>query len=336
MKVGELRKKLAKFKKEELIRLSVELYKIVPKVKKEDYQIDALINNPKIKSDKKKSITKLSLETIEQDVYKFIEDAKQYFYNSSNDIIAKKERSNWRFKVMRWYKELINIKRTDADVNKQSQVLSDVYELLCQSCEYSYFSSWDSFQSIGVDQSDFYRSVIVLIQEAKGKGDSVEKGIRLIVDNNLNRETLFSSLMIVLISTLDVPDLKEKGIEIVKKLLVEHKDEKNISESNSSWSSSNKKYRYQEKNRNLSELGYRFHSSLFEYEEGVNFFNANYSEKDEEIRLYILVRLLFEEKKKELIKIEIEKCMEKGIEPRSGLLDLLKIIKDKDKLPDYY
>ena len=46
MKVAELREKLSQLKKEDIIKLSVEFYKLIPKAKKEDYDLDAFINIP--------------------------------------------------------------------------------------------------------------------------------------------------------------------------------------------------------------------------------------------------------------------------------------------------
>ena len=36
----------------------------------------------------------------------FLDCAKAGYYSSPNKVIPKKERSNWRFKVKRYYKEL--------------------------------------------------------------------------------------------------------------------------------------------------------------------------------------------------------------------------------------
>jgi len=98
MKVGELREKLAKLKKEELIKLAAEFYKLIPKSKKEDYDLDGLINNPQQKK-KTNSKASVSLETLQQTINKFIADAKEQYYLMPNRVVPKKERSTWRFKV---------------------------------------------------------------------------------------------------------------------------------------------------------------------------------------------------------------------------------------------
>lgn len=132
MKVGELREKLAKLKKEEVTKLAVEFYKLVPKSKKEDYDLDGLINNPQ-KKKKTQSKDQVSLETLQQDINTFITNAKNQYYLSSNRIVPKKERSTWRFKVKRWYKELIKTNRRDSDLSLQAQLLTafDYFFVFC-------------------------------------------------------------------------------------------------------------------------------------------------------------------------------------------------------------
>lgn len=333
MKVGELREKLAKLKKEEIIKLAAEFYKLVPKAKKEDYALDDLINNPTKKKTNKK--TDFSLGTIEQEVHQFIQYAKEQYYLYPNRNVPKKERSTWRFKVKRWYKELINTKRKDVNIAKQAKILTDLYELLCESCGYQYFSAYDTFESIGIEQTNFYQSVITLIQATDGKGDSIEKNIQLIMNNHLNRYTLYSSLMEVLIHTLELPILKEKGIEIVNKLLIKNGYQPTTNKKTNRWSFSREEYHKEEMNNNLAELGYRFYCNLFEWQEAINFYEAHYYNKNDEIKLYVLIRLLFENQKKDLIRLAIEQRIEKGIKPRKSLLEILNQIKNEDTLPKY-
>lgn len=55
MKVGELREKLSTLKKDKIIKLASEFYKLIPKAKKEDYDLDQLILNYPLKKQKLKS-----------------------------------------------------------------------------------------------------------------------------------------------------------------------------------------------------------------------------------------------------------------------------------------
>ncbi len=335
MKVAELRAKLSTLKKEEIIKLSVEFYKLIPKAKKEDYDIDAFINNPSEKKTKGSVKSLVSLAEVEPEIKLFIENAKAQNYLYPNREVSKRDRATWRFKVKKWYKELSNTKRGDADIGKQAKLLSDLYSLLCEACGYQYFSGYDPFQSVGVDQVVFYSTVINLLQEDKGKGDSLEACIKLIIENHLNRYTLNSGLMQELLITLNIPDLKEKGIEIVNKLMIQNGFNPKPIEKSKVWRYSTSDYRKEERNNNLVELGYRFYCGLFEVNKGIDFYQEHHYNRSEEVKLYILVRLLFEEGRKEKIREVLEDSIEKGIKPRDGLMKLLKEIKEKDTLPNY-
>ena len=333
MKVGELREKLAKKSQGELIKLASEFYKLIPKEKKEDYDVDGMVNNQEVKGAKKvKDSKNLSIIELEHEIVEFIKNAKDQLYLYPNKQVSKKERSTWRFKVKKWYKELINLKRQDANGEKQLELLSNLYELLCESCNYQYFSAYDTFESIKIDQDDFYKSVLELIKAVKGKKGLIEKGVDLILNNPLNRYTLYSGLMMVLIEELDIPDLKNGAIEYVKQLL---KQDNYQAPEKSSWESSSEEYRQEERNNNLSELGLRLCISLSEMQKGIQLFKDNYYYRDEEIKLYVLISILMRYKEKDQIRRELELAMQKGIQPREKLLNLLKTIKEENTLPNY-
>lgn len=335
MKVAELREKLGKLKKEEVLKLAVEFYKLVPKAKKEDYDLDGLINNPTEKKSKtKRNTTSLSLFEIEYQVTTFIADAKEQNYISPNRTVPKKERATWRFKVKKWYKELINTKRPDADINAQAELLKKLYELLCESCRYQYFTAHDTFQSVGIDQSVFYHSVLELLQEVEGKSALINQGIGLIVDNYLNRYTLYSTLMIELISLLDIPDLKYQGIDKAKLMIGKTNFIPTSKKKRYSFSSNNR-FEKERRNNNLTELVFRLYASLFEYDNAITFYEKNHYQRDSEIKLYILISLLLRHRQKDLILQEMEKAIADGIKPRENLLKLVEKIKTTGELPQY-
>jgi len=287
MKVKELREKLGKLKKEEIIKLAVEFYKLVPKAKKEDNDLDSLIDNPNEKKSKKDTSSQISLSEIETDVNTFIENAKEQYYLYPNRVVPKKERSTWRFKVKKWYKELINTKRTDVNLKQQAKILFDLYELISESCAYQYFSAYDSFQSIGIEQGEFYQSVLILLQEAEGKQILTEKGVKLIIENDLSRDTLYSELMSKLITLLDIPDLKNQAIKNIKKIILgngfkpQEKTKKNRRFFNRD------EFKKERTHNNLVEFVFRLYMSLFDFKEATVFFNENYYDQDEEIKLYV-------------------------------------------------
>ncbi|MGK0365524.1 MAG: hypothetical protein ACI85O_002590 [Saprospiraceae bacterium] len=337
MKVGELREKLAKLKKEEITKLVVEFYKLIPKAKKEDYDVDSMVNNP-TQAKKAPAKSGISLFEMEDDIPLFIEHAKGQYYFAPNQIISKKERPKWRFKVKRWYKELINTKRADKDVLKQSILLKNLYDLLCESCRYQYFSGYDSFDSVGVPQTEFFNSVVLLRHEAEGKVDTLKELINCIVKNTLNRHTLKSFLIPLLIEKLDVPALKMRGIEHVEEMIEKNKEVLPKSKKNRYSSSSYSDFHRQESNNDITKFGYYLYSALQEADEAILFYHKHYMESSYgkgEIELYVLVDILFSEGKKDYIVREVERAIEKDIQPREGLIKLVDEIKKNGKLPRF-
>ena len=348
MKVPELREKLAKLKKEELIKVAVEFYKLVPKSKKEDNDLDELIENPTQPKVVKQTNTSVDWEELEKEISQFIIHAKEQYYVYPNKIVSKKERSTWRFKVKNWYKLLTNTKQKDVNPELQVKLAINLYELLCEGCDYIYFSSNDPFQSIQVEQQVFFKSLIALIQERIGKSESVDKGIELIVNNSLDMNTLKTYLAFELIATLQIPDLKERGIKKVKQLLeanqlryenlakeLEDKtDKKGRVIRDYALTEKRRKlgYRIQTINNDLTKIGLLFYESLYKIKDGIIFYNTHYKEKDE-IKLYILIDQIFKDEYKNEIKSEIEKALQNEVKLRDALLNTLKVIEQGEKLP---
>ncbi|MEM6698264.1 MAG: hypothetical protein AAF599_07705, partial [Bacteroidota bacterium] len=276
MKVAELREKLSKMKKEELIKVASEFYKLIPKAKKEDYGLDDFINNPSKRQKKASSKQALTLDEIQPELRTFIANAKEQYYLYPNKVVPKKERSTWRFKVKKWYKELINVNRADKDIHRQAQLLLELYELMCESCGYEYFTAYDPFESIGIAQSDFYRSVISLLHEAKGKLETVQQAITLIVYNYLNRYTLYSSLMKELIATFESVDLKYKGIEVAEKLIEKNNFQPKKEKNSRFYWHSTEEFNKKERHNNLVEFVLRLRMSLQETEEGIEFYQKHH------------------------------------------------------------
>ena len=337
MKVAELREKLSKLGKEEVARLAVEFYKLIPKSKKEDYNIDELITNPKKSKAKSKKTDEIRLAEMQVDIKDFVKNARDMCYISPNRIVPKKERAGWRFKVKRWHKELIKKDRTDSDHKLQAKLLRELYELLCESFHYQYFTAYDTFESVGVDQAQFFADIIDLYHEANGKLNTIEIGIHLMADNPLNRYTLDSELMEILIAKHDLPDLKYKGIEYAKMLIKKKGYQPKPKTQRSYGADFYDEYRKKEYHNNLTEMVVRLYLSLFESKDAIEFFNNNYYEKSrpDDIKLYILIRILISYELKTEIKEELEKARAYGVELRDGLIKLLQIIENEDKLPEY-
>lgn len=92
MLVSEIRKELRKYNHKELENIILELYKIIPKKKKEEYNIDDYIKNVSIKNKEKKIVNLLFIDLKKEIIY-FLDCVDNGYYSSPNRIISKKERS---------------------------------------------------------------------------------------------------------------------------------------------------------------------------------------------------------------------------------------------------
>lgn len=339
MKVGELREKLNKMNKQEVIKLAAEFYKLIPKAKKEDYGLDEMINNPNDKAKTpKRGASQSSLIDVELEIKEFIEHAEADYYYAPNRVVSKKERSKWRFKVKKWYKELNNFKRADADLKLQCELQTKLYNLMCKACYYMVFTTDDPFRSIGIDQEDYLRSVLTLIQETEGKVKVAEKGISLAVFNPVDRYSLPSQFMEVLIEFLDIPDLKYKAIEAVKHELSKvgfKPSRKQVKNGGIIYDFDTSNFKLQRRHNNLVEFVLRLYLRLHEPEEGIAYYHQHYHQSSDEVKLYVLVDILMRYQQKELIQSELQKAIDKGLALRQKLMNLLNTIETTGKLPQY-
>jgi hypothetical protein len=91
---------------------------------------------------------------------RFVSNAYNDYYCIPNSVVPKRERSQWRFTVLRLFKNINHAATREATVAKAAELLEKLYVMLCYSCRYTLFSAYDSFQSVGVSQEDFFRAVV--------------------------------------------------------------------------------------------------------------------------------------------------------------------------------
>lgn len=335
MKVKELRDILSKIPKDKLLNLTVECYKLIPKAQKETAALDDYIKTSVCKKSKAPRV-EMALVDLEQEINQFIIDVRNQDYLYPNEKILKRERSAWRSKVKRWGKALTKKNRVEVNIPKQVELLIKLYQILCESFVYEYFSAYDAFQSVGIKQVAFYRNILKLLQKIEDDEWKITQAITLIVNNPLNTYTLYSDLIIQLVKSLRTKHYYEKAIAITNKLMIENNfDFSEIGNAAGELFSENEVLTKEEKHNSLVELLYRLHAKNSNYTKAINCYKKYYYCLNEEIKLYVLVRLLFEKGKKKLIKKEIELTLKNGVEPRENLLKLLTMINDENVLPKY-
>ncbi len=336
MKVSELRQKLKAMKKDELQTLFVEMYKQIPQKVREAKEIDSLIDNPNYYKEKRKNSTvkneTVDFEDVKLEVERFIQDAYADHYIAPNRIISKKERSNWRFTAKRLVDNVTSLSNDPKHMKTCASLLEELYKLFCYASSHYVFASDTPFQTIKISQADFLKRVILLKKQTETPDEWIRDAVLLIIDNDVDYDTLYRSLMIVFIETLNNAPIKEKAVEICKQLVAEKKKElkqMKVSKHSSTTFSMERKINH------LIEMVFMIQSLLGEYEAANTYFQKNYEEDIAEVKLYIFLKLIMGYQQPKNWLMEYERAVKKGIEPRNSLQDMYDEMKRTNEFPKY-
>ena len=158
MLVSELKKELAKYDRKDVEKIVIELYKRIPKNKKEEYQIDDFIKNAQ---EKTKSVVKnVTIGELQKEIIYFLDCVDNEYYVIPNKVVPKKERSTWRFKVKRFYKELIKYDPVTIEGVLATDLLIQIYKRISIGSNRLLFSNWETFRAIGIEQVDFFEVLL--------------------------------------------------------------------------------------------------------------------------------------------------------------------------------
>lgn len=311
MLVKDVRKEIEKYNKLELTEIIVELYKRIPKSKKEEYNIDDFIRDAQTK--KKKVKKEVSFIDLQKEIIYFLECVDKEYYVIPNKIISKKERSAWRFKVKRYYKELNHISPNSPNGGIATVLLIELFKRLSIGSVRLLFVNWETFRALGVSQSDYYDTLMKRILYCGYTKENLKKCVNLLsVDKDPYQ--LSYDMCSKFISNLKTVDMKEDALEILKEEVIQLKNRLLKTKNNSI------AYEIEVNINNYVECILEINLLLNEFEMGINYFHKNYIESDKEIKEYILLNKLDElDLKKEWIK-EYEQYMNK-IDYRDSLVE---------------
>lgn len=240
--------------------------------------------------------------------------------------MSKRERPKWRFIVKRLYKDLLAV-ADESDVPEAAKLLEELYQLLCYSCSHTLFSAYDSFESIGIEQEEFFWRVLAPKYRCEDKNTFIKNALLSMVNNPLNRYTLRENLMVVILEFIKTPDLREMTIAKCSELIEIIKREPLSKKEHLAG------YRKQEKLNNLAKMAFLCYVHLYDYQNAISYFKANYCEDDKEVALYVLLRLLVGIDQKDYFLQEYEKALKNGITPRDTLKKIYSLTKEKGELP---
>ncbi|RPJ82967.1 MAG: hypothetical protein EHM18_15050 [Acidobacteria bacterium] len=317
MKVAELREKIRDYTRNRLERVVVEMYKAIPKAVKEDQGIDSLILSPNPGQRVPKERARPDMDEIAFETEEFISNAYNQFYFAPNSVVPKRERPKWRFIARRLFKELNRAAVQPEDAAEAADLLKQLYELLCHSCAYILFSAYDSFESVGISQVEFFRAVLAAKRKVESPPEFVRDSIVLALANSLNRYTLYESLLSEVEAFLHTVDMKERAVEVCDDL----RREVTAGQSNDRRLSRDRLQGYNRDHflQNLAIAGWMWHMALGQPKEAIGYFQKHYMEKNPEIALYVLLRMIEHHGCWALWLKTYDEAVERGVRPRDEL-----------------
>ncbi len=316
MKIKELRDKMKQCKREDIEKIASELYKLLPKSKKEseaDPMIEKIISGEAVAvSEKKKAV--LDFETLNNQINVFLKYVDSGYYYEPNRIVPKNKRSKWRFEVKNFIK-MINEVPVDGEHGVESaQLLRGIYKRLAYGCGYYIFCSEDPFQSIGIRQPDFYG---MLIKRTFATGFSDENLKNMLEDATIvfiDRNSLNIELEAIYAGSLPTSDLKYKAIDFIKEYV-----ERYESEIKAGSKRSHDNYRLKSNIEEMCETMLLLSIYLCEPEEAIAYYWQHVHDSSQEITLYKILDTIGNYGNEKLWLSVYEDGLKKGIKPRDSL-----------------
>ena len=323
MNVKEIRNELSKYNKKELENIIIELYKRIPKKKKEEHNIDLLIKDANYKKKEKIREENLSFDELHEEIKYFLKCVDEGLYSEPNNIISKSERSGYRFKVKRYYKKLIEIDCDSPDGEVATKLLIELYKRLSKGSNYLLFANWETFRALGVEQDEYF---VLIIKRLLYK-DINEDILNICIDIlNLPHDPYGAGrdyIYKLYASMLKDEEAKSISIKILNDIIKECKIKlKGLSK----YSSERYKLEGTIEYNTICVSSIYFNSG--KYDEGINYFNDNYMESSEEVKQYIILRELYN---RELYDYWIKVYESKKIKYRDFLVEQYKELKKRCK-----
>ncbi len=318
MLVSEIKKAVEKYDKKEMTGLVIELYKIIPKAKKEQNNIDDLILD--FKKKEKKKDEKISFPELVKEVNYFLECVEAGYYAEPNRVITKVERSKWRFKAKKYFKELNSYEATTSEGMISTDLLIKMFKLLSYGSVSLLFSNWETFRALGVSQEDY---LYIILKRIFANGYS-EENIKLsveLLEVDKDPYGCNNSLIRAYVDSLQERQAKNTSIVIIKQKVLDLKEQlKSLGKSD------RKTFATKEDINFFTEIVFFLELALGENEEAINYFLDNEIKINKEIQLFVLLNHL---KREELFEDWIRVYEEHKVDYRESLREDYKEVKEK-------
>lgn len=330
MKIAEVRNTIKNYKKDDLQYLVAELYKLVPKQKLKENDVDEMIlhveevrSAPKVK---KKTVKEAEpIDSLVKEIDEFIEDARDEKYWRPNSKISKKERPKFRFKVKAYFNALTENYKEGEDARKAAEALMDLYELMCYGSVYHLTNSVDQFGSAGIPQTVFLDEVLCKCFSVSKDEEMIKNALMLVSERGVSREWGHDNLEQILLLNLNESSMQKKAIEIAKEI---HEKYKKNAEPNFSFYYVPDMDAY--RSEIMSDMVLCIHFKRGEYDEGIRYYKDHFVayRKNREIMYYCLYEWLERFDLREYWIQEYENEIKEGVQPRENIKKQYEYLKE--------
>jgi hypothetical protein len=219
MKAEELRQRLETMSADNLRLLATQLYRMLPKKVAEQKGADRLISDPPgfLQTAKAKKAPDLpDIDMLGFETEEFLENASQDRYFAPNRIIAKSERSRWRFVARRLVNDWRLVAEKPENAAQAAKALESLYKILCRGCEVYLFPSADTFRAIGMAQSDFLAHLL-LVKVRLHSPEAWATDALSLLRLGAHGDTTTSQLQDVFVATMKTAEHKETALQIISR-----------------------------------------------------------------------------------------------------------------------
>lgn len=313
MKIQELKELMKDSDRGSLEKTLAEVYKALPKSKKDDLDltIAALLRG---EQKQKKVPQTIEFETLKKEIEFFIENAYAQNYFAPNRVIHKSERPKWRFIMKNYIKELGKIPADSPNNAEAAVLLKKLYGVLCTACNYYLFSTDAPFNSVGIAQLDLCQMVIAKVFSNGYTRENIRDILLMVTTGGLAQDTVHEELMCTMLGGLKTSDVKYMVIEEAKKLIEEREKKLNPRARYSS-----EQYNLIECINHLCQMVLMTGVSLCEAEPEVEYYFKHVHEREPEVALYTALHAIDYVEDDKMWLWTYEYAVKKKIKPREWL-----------------
>lgn len=231
MNIKDIKTHLKTAKKDQLVKIILDIYKQLPKKLIEEKGIDLLFtNNPSIIESTAQNMDKKALALIKE-IETFVRNFLDGNYYYANRIVTKSKRAKWRFEIMRYLKETDLYYSNTTHKKELADQYINLYKAICVGCNSDCVGVSNPFKSIQRKQEDYFFNVISYMKDHYSGQALYEKLFEMVYDKGISEDEedyyfderkQYVDLYLAIFKSFESPMIKDQIIEIAKKNAIDN------------------------------------------------------------------------------------------------------------------